>query len=164
MKNRMNRCLAPCLAAVLAAAACTGGGNGEAGKDTLSLKADDVQGDRRCYLAVFEKDTAFLDLAQASRGSVTGTMVIRYHDKPANTGTLKGEFKGDTLFADYTFTTGEKKEVFRNPLAFLRDGKQLILGVGTIETYLGRSYLSKKDPVSFEKGRFRFDPAACPQE
>ncbi len=159
----MNGWLAPCLAAVLAAAACTGGGKGGSG-DSLSLKADDVQGDRQCYLAVFEKDTAFLDLATGKRGSVTGNMVIRYHDKPANAGTLKGEFNGDTLFADYTFTTGKKKEVSRNPLAFLRDGERLILGVGTIETYLGRSYLSKVDPVSFEKGRFRFDPAACPQE
>ena len=99
--------------------------------------------------------------ARAAVSSHPNPSPSRFSGKPENNGTLKGKFSGDTLYADYTFTTGAKKEFFRNPMAFLKDGDRLILGVGVIETYLGRSYLSEKEPVDFDKARFRFDPATC---
>lgn len=146
---------------LLVAGACNTGDKTGAGNDSLATRADEVMGSRKCYLAVYQKDTVFLNLGPVRKGEVTGNMVMRLSGKPENNGTLEGRFSGDTLYADYTFTTGEKKEVFKNPMAFLKDGDKLILGAGVIETYLGRSYLSKKEPVSFEKAKYTFDPAAC---
>lgn len=116
---------------------------------------------RQCYIAVYEQDTAYLNLSTMNTGKVTGDLVIHYAQKPKNEGTLEGKFIGDTLFADYSFTTGQSKDKNRNPLAFLREGSKLTLGVGVIEVYLGRAYLAKNPPVNFNKGRFKFSPSNC---
>ncbi|HEY0896981.1 MAG TPA: hypothetical protein VGE15_10565 [Sphingobacteriaceae bacterium] len=150
-----------CFWAALFAGACNTGDKTGSGSDSLTSRADELMGGRQCYLAIDGKDTVFLNLSPARKGDVTGHMVMRLQGKPENNGTITGQFSGDTLYADYTFTTGEKKEVFKNPMAFLKEGEKLILGVGVIETYLGRSYLSKKEPIDFVKARFRFNPATC---
>ena len=130
--------------------------------DSLTAeKRSDTQ-ERQCYMAVDGKDTAWLNIETVKSGKVEGDMLIKYAGKPKNDGAIKGEFKGDTLFADYTFTTGDKKgQENRNPLAFLREGNKLTLGVGVIETYLGRAYLSKTEPINFAKGRFKFNKGEC---
>jgi hypothetical protein len=131
--------------------------NGNDSVAGTSAATEDIQ----CYLAIDRNDTAHLSIQTISGDKVQGDLVISYAKSPAHKGTLTGKFSGDTLFADYTFTTGEKKEVSRNPLAFLKEGNRLILGVGTIETYLGRSYLAKDKPIEFDKGRFKFDATDC---
>jgi len=122
-----------------------------------------------CYTAVFEKDTAHLKLQTDTSGKVTGDLTIKYGEvkpnsleKVVNVGTIEGSFRGDTLLVDYTHTTGSiNKEGFKNPLAFLKVGENLILGVGDIETHLGRSYFAKGKPINYEIARFRFMPADC---
>lgn len=136
------------------------------GTENKQSKTDSVQGDhtivsRECYIAIDGADTAYLSIQNKQNNKVTGKLLINYSGKPNNNGNLAGEFKGDTLFADYTFTIGENKTVNRNPLAFLRDGNRMTLGVGSIETYLGRSYFAKGKPIDFERGRFKFDSAEC---
>lgn len=141
---------------------CTNSGKMKSQNDSLSdTNKTEVQ-NRRCYLAIDGKDTAYLNIQTSSGGKVMGDMMIKYAEEPKNEGTLKGEFKGDTLFADYTFTTGDNKEkVNKNPLAFLKEGSKLTLGIGVIETYLGRSYFAKDKPINFERGRFKFNATDC---
>lgn len=123
----------------------------------------------QCFLAVHEKDTADLKIRTAKDGKVTGDLVIKYGElkpnaleKGLNRGAIEGKFRGDTLFADYTFTSGTKdKTIYKNPLAFLKRGEQLILGVGEIETYVGRTYFKNDKPINFEIGKFRFEPVDC---
>ena len=50
---------------------------------------------------------------------------------------------------------------FKNPLAFLKVGENMVLGVGQIETHLGRSYFVKNKPIDFVIARFRFVPMDC---
>lgn len=130
--------------------------------DSLALNID-------CYTAVFEKDTAYLKIQTDTNDLVTGDLTIKYGEvKPnaleeaINVGTISGKFNGDTLYVDYTHTSGSiNKKGFVNPLAFLNSGDTLILGVGDIETHLGRSNFVKGKPIDYKVARFRFMPTDC---
>lgn len=122
-----------------------------------------------CYTAVFEKDTAYLKIQTDTNGRVTGDFTINYGElkpnsleKGSNVGTVDGKFSGDTLFVDYTHTSGSiNKKGFINPLAFLKIGENLVLGVGDIENHMGRSYFVKDKPIDFKIARFSFKPMVC---
>ncbi len=122
-----------------------------------------------CYLAVFEKDTANLIIQTDTSGNITGDLTISYGEmkpnsleKVINIGTIAGNFRGDTLFADYTHTSGSiTKKGFKNPLAFLKVGENLVLGVGEIENHMGRSYFVKNKPIDYKNARFSFVPIDC---
>jgi hypothetical protein len=133
----------------------TGAGNASAGQE--------------CYRAVFQKDTADMKLTPAAGGKVTGTLVMAYGElkpnqveKTVNTGNILGSFSGDTLFVNYTYTTGTvNKTQYINPSAFLKKGDTLVMGVGDMETSMGRTYFVKDKPIDFEVGRFKFAPVEC---
>jgi hypothetical protein len=142
-----------------------GQGNNTASEDSADTLTADVQ----CYTAIFESDTANLEVITASDGKVTGDLTISFGEvqpnsleKMVNVGQIAGSFKGDTLFVDYSYRSGTiNNEIFKNPMAFLKSGDNLILGVGDIETYLGRSYFVKDKPIDFERSRFTFEPVEC---
>jgi len=139
---------------------CGSGGDSKQSQSNSRSAKDSVQ-NSQCYTAIDGPDTAYLNLDSHSSGKITGTLLIDFSEKPKNDGTLEGEFKGDTLYVNYTFTTGENKTVYKNPLAFLKDGSKLLLGVGEIESYLGKSYFKKGTAIDFERGRFKFDSMEC---
>jgi len=76
------------------------------------------------------------------------------------TGTIAGAFKGDTLFVDYTYRSGDKQGDFRNPFAFLRKDGKLYQGYGEVVTSYGRTSFKKGTPINFDKG-FVFNPVDC---
>ncbi|HEY1008474.1 MAG: hypothetical protein ACO1NS_15875 [Daejeonella sp.] len=147
------------LAIALSASACTSGTDRTKIKDSVTAATEVVSSE--CYTGVQGGDSASMKLNTAGNGKVTGELVIKYTKNPANTGTLSGEFKGDTLFADYYFTTGESKTKYKNPMAILRKGDRMILGVGEIESYLGKSYFKKGVPIDFEIAKFKLDKGDC---
>ncbi|MBK0380602.1 hypothetical protein [Mucilaginibacter segetis] len=117
------------------------------------------------YLAVFEKDSAKLTLDIGTYGKISGQMSVKYSDtstveRQATDGTLmKAEFKGDTLRADYSFSSGPSgQNKYVNPVAFLHKGDTLIMGYGRVLNYLGRNYFDPATPIGFEKSKFRFVP------
>lgn len=122
-----------------------------------------------CYIAVFETDTAYLNTQIDTNGKVTGEMTIKYGElkanaleKGSNTGTIEGDFRGDTLFVYYNHTSGSiYKQGFKNPLALLKEGENLVLGVGEILTQVGQAYFVKGKPIDFASARFRFVPMDC---
>lgn len=122
----------------------------------------------QCYQAVFEKDTGDLKITTDAKGKVTGDLVMKYGPKPnavervINQGKVDGSFRGDTLFLNYLYTSGSlNKTLYQNPLAFLKKGEQLQMGVGEIVHSVGRSYFVENKPIDFDKGRFKFDPVEC---
>ena len=130
-------------------------------KDSLTVTADTIA-KKACFVAIDAKDTANLILNESDKDKITGHLVINYVGKGKNDGEISGEYKGDTLFVDYTFKIGTtNKTQYKNPLAFLKKDGKLVLGVGQIETTMGRSYFVKGKPISFEKGRFTFSPTDC---
>lgn len=119
---------------------------------------------KHCYLALFEKDTATLSFMISASGHVSGQLNIKYNvdtvtsHQPAS-GEITGEFKGDTLLADYSFTSGKDKYI--NPVALLLKNDTLIMGHGKIYYYLGRTYFDTKTPIDYTKSRFCFAPVNC---
>ena len=136
---------------------CGGGAVKDKQADTITDKIIDST----CYVATNRNDTAYLKINAFENGDIKGVLAIHYSRSPANNGQLTGRFNGDTLFADYTYTTGTEKKLSKNPLAFLRRQDSLVLGVGEIETMAGRSYFKLGTAIDFNKGRFRFKSHSC---
>ncbi|MCZ8229712.1 hypothetical protein [Flavobacterium sp.] len=115
-----------------------------------------------CYQAVYEKDTVTLKLNTLKDGTITGNMVMKELDSPIKDGTIEGKFSGDTLLVDYSYVVGTTdKTIFKNPLALLKKEKELILGNGKIETYLGKTYFVKGQPIDYEKVKYKFSETGC---
>ena len=115
-----------------------------------------------CYVALYEKDTINLKINTLKSGKISGTMDMKLIDMPIKFGKISGEFRADTLFVDYSFIQGtNEKVVFKNPMAFLKKGNELILGNGKIVTYLGASYFAKGEPIDFEKVKYKFNTIEC---
>ncbi|MCA0348117.1 MAG: hypothetical protein LCH35_02540 [Bacteroidetes bacterium] len=116
----------------------------------------------QCYKAVYEKDTLDLKITPLKDGKIGGSLVMKVFDEPKREGKIEGEFKGDTLFCSYTFIlTKDVTKTYKNPMAFLKQGDELILGNGEIEMYLGASYFKKDKPIDFEKVKYKFASVDC---
>lgn len=116
----------------------------------------------KCYIALYEKDTIELKLNTLKSGKLSGNMEMKFINMPIKTGKISGEFRGDTLFADYTFFQGTNdKVIFKNPMALLKRNNELILGNGKIVTYLGASYFAKGEHIDFENVKFKFATIDC---
>ncbi len=126
--------------------------------DALAEKPVSVQ----CYKAIYEKDTIDLKINTLSTGKISGDMMMKVFNKAKKVGKITGEFRGDTLFADYSFTlVANDKIIYKNPMAFLKRGNELILGDGKIETYLGASYFVKGQPIDFDSVKYKFSAVDC---
>lgn len=135
--------------------------NQESNNGAANDKADSVL-NKTCYLAVDGPDSAKMMVDETAKGKIKGSLYIKFEEKGPNDGTFEGEFKGDTLFVDYSFTINTtNKTIYKNPLAFLKKDGKLLMGVGQIQTTLGRSFFVKGKPIDFEKGRFQFAPVDC---
>lgn len=113
----------------------------------------------QCYQAIYENDSIDLKLNTLKNGKISGDMVMNVAGSAQKNGEIAGEFRGDTLFADYIFLEGTKK--FKNPMAFLKKDKQLILGNGTMQTTMGVTYLVKDKPIDFDKVKYKFNTSEC---
>jgi hypothetical protein len=113
----------------------------------------------QCYKAIYENDIIDLKLNTLKSGKISGDMVMNVAGSAQKNGEIAGEFHGDTLFADYTFLEGTKK--FKNPMAFLKKDKQLILGNGTMQTTMGVTYLVKDKPIDFDRVKYKFTATEC---
>jgi hypothetical protein len=115
-----------------------------------------------CYQAIYEKDTVNLKVNTLKSGKIAGDMVMKVAGTAEKVGKIQGEFRGDTLFADYTFIEGaNKNKTFKNSMAFLKRDQQLILGNGTMQTTMGVTYLVKDQPIDFDRVKYKFSSADC---
>ncbi|RAJ34385.1 hypothetical protein LY11_01277 [Pedobacter cryoconitis] len=110
---------------------------------------------RTSYLAIKGADTAILKL------TVTGTQFIgqyeiNYHGSFKDSGDVKGAIKGDTLIGDYHFQHYGLEKWLRGPIALLKKDGRLILGTGTLESYLGISYFKRGEPIDYSAPKFIF--------
>jgi hypothetical protein len=110
-----------------------------------------------CYKAISNTDTATLNYDQKGK-KVVGELAFNFKGKENTKGTIVGEFKGDTLFVDYTFKL--KGTEYKNPQVFLLQGYNLLQGAGELEVYVGRTYFKKSVPINFKNG-FVFEPIEC---
>ena len=116
----------------------------------------------QCFKALYENDTIELKVNTLKKEKIGGTMVMKIVDMPKKVGTIAGEFRGDTLFVAYTFIQGENDQItYKNPMAFLKRGNELILGNGKIQTTMGASYFVKGEPIDFDNVKYKFSAVDC---
>jgi hypothetical protein len=137
--------------------------NEEKQKETEAAKAEaEKVVSSECYKAIYENDTIDLKLNTLKNGKLNGDLIMKVAPSTVRTGEVAGEFHGDTLFVDYTFTDGvSKNKTFKNPMAFLKKDNQLILGNGTMQTTMGVTYLVKDKPIDFENVKYKFTTVEC---
>jgi hypothetical protein len=110
-----------------------------------------------CYQYKSERLTVSLQ-GKTTGDTVTGSLRYDYAEKDDNTGTIKGTFSGDTLFADYTFKA-EGFETVRE-VAFLRRGDKLKEGYGDVEDKNGKIVFKDRNFLIFP-GRVTLVKTAC---
>ncbi|QKJ30101.1 hypothetical protein HQ865_10130 [Mucilaginibacter mali] len=140
------------------------------GKKSNAINMGHLSEGKHCYVAALEGDSATLTFDIDKYGSIKGQLNINYQKADSAVASrentagdlIKGEFRGDTLFADYSFKSGKTgKEKYANPVALLHKGDTLVMGRGRIYEYLGRTYFDPKTPIDFSKSKFRFMPVEC---
>jgi hypothetical protein len=149
--------------------ACIGFQSCKKNQNEKVVKTNQVQAEKpisvQCYKSLYEQDTIELEINTLKNGKITGDMVMKLFNMPKKVGKLAGEFSGDTLFVSYTFIQGaNEKKTYKNPMAFLKRGNELILGNGKIQTTMGASYFVKGSPIDFERVKYKFTTVDCPAE
>jgi hypothetical protein len=117
----------------------------------------------KCFLAVFENDTAYLSLEFAGE-KVKGKMKIDYGNGELYDGDLSGVISGDTLLCKYDFKINNIDTWYRNPVALLNREDKLIMGDGKIMISLGQGVFDKSVPIDYENSRFTFEETSCPDQ
>ena len=146
--------------------ACIGFGSCKNDKSEKATKAAEVEAEKivsvACYQSIYEEDTLDLKINNLKDGKISGDMEMAIANMPKKVGKLVGEYHGDTLFASYTFVQGGYTEkTYKNPMAFLKSGDQLILGNGKMQTSLGATHFIKGEPIDFERVKYKFSAVDC---
>ncbi|MBP6619311.1 MAG: hypothetical protein KA188_03595 [Leadbetterella sp.] len=116
----------------------------------------------QCYKSIYENDTIELKINTLKNEKISGNMEMKFFNMPIKVGKIAGELRGDTLFVAYTFIEGTNDKItFKNPMAFLKKGDELILGNGKIETTMGASYFVKGTPIDFDRVKYKFTNVDC---
>ncbi|GIZ09816.1 hypothetical protein [Flavobacterium sp. UMI-01] len=137
--------------------------NNEDKKELLKKAAEEAITSTSCFQAIYDHDTLDLKLNTLKNGKINGDMVMNIANHQKKIGEIAGEYRGDTLFASYTFTLEKKPEItFKNPMAFLKRNDTLVLGNGKIETSMGASYFAKGSPIDFDRVKYKFTAINCP--
>lgn len=106
------------------------------------------------YVAYKNRDTAklFLELRDQH---FSGAMELTYKGISRDSGIVKGDVKGDTLFGDFHFQRNGFAEWKRIPIALLKTQDKLIMGQSAQVNSFGIQHLSY--PIDFdEKERYVF--------
>lgn len=101
-----------------------------------------------CY-ATIGKNSVLLKLI-ISDSSVKGTLIYNLYQKDKNTGTLDGKLYGDTLIANYQFTSEGIKSI--RQVAFLIKDSLITEGYGDVEEKNGRMVFRDRKSLDFKKG------------
>lgn len=100
-----------------------------------------------CYKYISGKDSVRIQL-KTTGNAVTGELIYTFFEKDNNTGTIEGQMKGDTIFADYTFMSEGKQSV--REIALLKKGSDLVEGYGEVKEVNSKMVFSNKGTLNFD--------------
>ncbi len=132
--------LIPALVLVIGVACTTGGGTNEGETTEPDINPD-------CYLFTQARDTIELSIVPNDT-TVTGRLEFRFFEKDKSYGSIEGEMRGDTLFANYTFTS--EGLLSHRQVAFLRKGNTFVLGSGEIANAGNTDVFKNKSAIEFD--------------
>ena len=102
-----------------------------------------------CYSHISSGDTVRLKV-ETFPNVVTGTLDYGFFEKDKSMGEIEGKLKGDTLLADYTFTS-EGIRATRQVIFLIKDSLALE-GYGEMEERGGKMIFRNLQKVDFNKG------------
>ncbi|RZK48470.1 MAG: hypothetical protein EOO99_10055 [Pedobacter sp.] len=114
-----------------------------------------------CFQAIDGNDTAYMEL-DTSTYEIIGKMRFFYADSNQYVGDFKGEIKGDTLTGFYDFQSNSSEKWHRNPVSFLKQGSEWIMGDGKFVLIWGSGYFDPKVPINYSQAKFKFKAIPCP--
>ncbi|MES2416971.1 MAG: hypothetical protein V4541_02225 [Bacteroidota bacterium] len=117
----------------------------------------DAKVDQHCYVYSNNKDSASLTVT-TNGPNISGKLAYYLFEKDSNTGTIKGELRGDTLIADYTFNS-EGIESVRQVVFLKKEGK-LLSGFGEVVEKDGVTRFKDLSKLTFDN-LLQFTPTAC---
>ncbi|MFL9832325.1 hypothetical protein ACSV4D_15830 [Flavobacterium sp. ARAG 55.4] len=104
---------------------------------------------KECYQAVIEKDTLRLTLDINTVNDVNGELDASYFEKDRSFGTLLGNMRGDTIFADYKFESEGKTSI--REMAFIKkDSNTYVEGHGEMIDANDRMAFKDKSKIKFD--------------
>lgn len=103
-----------------------------------------------CFEQKNAGDTFTLKLAISDTSGVEGILHYGFKEKDSNEGTIAGVMYGDTLIADYHFTSEGKTSV--REVAFLVNDSIAIEGYGDMEDKGGKLVFKNSHALTFSNG------------
>lgn len=103
---------------------------------------------KTCYVK-FDRDTIQLSLLSTG-DSVSGTLRYKVFQKDENNGSIHGNFRADTLFAEYVFQSEGMQSI--REVVFLRKNGSLVQGIGPVEEQGNRQYFTDHKQIHFDSG------------
>jgi hypothetical protein len=110
----------------------------EKASDASAMSADSTSA---CYRWIQDRDTIQLSV-KFNNGRVEGTLDFLFYEKDKSRGTIQGNMKGDTLFADYLFNS--EGMTSQREVAFLRTKNSFLMGYGETTSHQNKELF--KDP------------------
>jgi hypothetical protein len=102
-----------------------------------------------CYAFTGDGDTVNLQMAISGQ-DVTGALIHNLDEKDRNKGTISGKLKGDTILADYRFSSEGAESV--REIVFLKKDGMLYEGYGEMEDKNGKLQFIKNTNLQFTNG------------
>lgn len=99
-----------------------------------------------CYAWFSNKDTIYLSVFQ-NGNLANGKLDYLFFEKDSNRGTYKGEFRGDTLIAEYEFNSEGTKSI--RQVAFIKKENGMIEGYGEYEEKEGKMVFKNTSSLIF---------------
>lgn len=110
-----------------------------------------------CYVGSIGRDSIFLK-TEIFPNVVTGTLEYRNYEKDRSSGVIDGKINGDTLVADYRFTSEGIQSVAQ--VIFLLQGDTAVEGYGDKEEKDGKMVFKDFSKISFDQS-VKLNKTAC---
>lgn len=122
-----------------------------------TAKVISISNGKHCFAYTENNDSVFLFLI-IQKNSAKGKLIYHLNEKDKNTGTINGRFRGDTLFASYSFLSEGQQSV--RQVIFLKKGNVFQEGNGSMREVNGEIVFSNPKEVSFT-GNIILFPVDC---
>ena len=100
-----------------------------------------------CYQHTKDSSTIRLNVI-INDNMITGNLTYDYYQKDKSKGTIKGQLKSDTLFADYTFMSEGVESV--REVVFIRTANGWVEGYGEIDDKDGKVVFKNRNKITFD--------------
>ena len=100
-----------------------------------------------CYQHTKDSSTIKLNVT-INDNMITGNLTYDYYQKDKTKGTIKGQLKSDTLFADYTFMSEGVESV--REVVFIRTANGWVEGYGEIDDKDGKVVFKNRNKITFD--------------